>query len=124
VLHPNLRIETQLRYTSRPEERFGFPNLTRDSKDARRRDSEWIYHSRVQWLASRRAGLDLSYWRTFRETSGPPEANVAGRALRFDVRTLLRYELFLATFGVGINPLPGERPLYAGGGGNMVVLFD
>jgi hypothetical protein len=123
VFNPNLRLETQLRYTSRPEYRSGFANPT-GQWCTRRRDSEWIYHTRVQWLMSRRAGLDLSHWRTFREAAGAPEANVVGRAARIDVRVLLRYERFLATFGVGINPLSGERPRYAGGGGNMVWLFD
>lgn len=119
VLDPNLRLETQLRATARPEQRDG-----PDSLRARREDFEYVYHARLEWLLTRRAGVDVSYWRTFREASGAPEVNVEGRALRLDLRVLLRYERFLARFGVGLNPLPGERPVYAGGGGNMVLTFD
>jgi hypothetical protein len=119
VFNPNLRLETQLRATARPEQRDG-PHGQR----ARRKDHEYFYHTRLQWLITRRAGVDVSYWRTFREASGLPDVNVEGRALRLDLRVLLRYERFLATFGVGLNPLRGSRPVYAGGGGNMVLLLD
>jgi len=120
VFNPNLRLETQIRYTARPEER-----ASSDPADSgQRRDNEWIYHVRAQWLMSDRVGLDVAVFRTLRQVEGPPEVSVAGRALRLDLRALLHFERFLATFGVGINPLPGARGVYAGGGGNMAFRFD
>lgn len=78
-----------------------------------RRIREQTYQGRIYMLAVLDPNLP-----------GSSEVNVEGRALRLDLRVLLRYERFLATFGVGLNPLPGARPVYAGGGGNMVLTFD
>lgn len=107
----SLRLEGQVRWTSRPEIDTG----------AERRDREWLSQVRGEWMFSRVAGIDLGLLRLDRAASGPPEVNVDGTRHRMVTRVLLRLGALWASFGASWDLDPVGKGPFGGGGATLLI---
>lgn len=106
-----LRLEGQLRFTSRPERAGG----------EERRDREWLTSVRAAWMLSRVAGVDLGLLRLDRTASGPPDERVEGERHRLVTRALLELGALWASFGVSWDLDPEGKGPFGGGGATLIV---
>ena len=106
-----LRLEGQLRWTSRPESADGM----------QRRDQEWLTSARGAWMFSRVAGVDLGLLRYDRSSSGPPDVRVDGNRHRLVTRMLLELGALWASFGVSWDLDPVGKGYFGGGGATLIV---
>ncbi len=114
---PNLELEAQVRWRSRPEtHHFG------TGADSARTDREWLYSLRGEWMISPHAGTELGLLRLERDTSGPPDANVDGNPTRIISRCVLRMGKVWVAFGASWDLVrEGKGPF---GGANMTMIVD
>jgi hypothetical protein len=106
-----LRLEGQVRWTSRPESADG----------THRRDREWLTSARGAWMFSRVVGVDLGLLRYDRSASGPPDVDVEGNRHRLVTRMLLQLGALWASFGVSWDLDPVGKGYFGGGGATLIV---
>jgi hypothetical protein len=106
-----LRVEGQVRWTSRPESVDG----------EHRRDREWLTSARGAWMFSRVAGVDLALLRYDRSASGPPDVRVEGDRHRLMTRALLQLGALWASFGVSCDLDPVGKGPFGGGGATLIM---
>ncbi|HEU5056523.1 MAG TPA: hypothetical protein VFU21_08350 [Kofleriaceae bacterium] len=106
-----VRVEGQLRWTSRPESADG----------VHRRDREWLTSLRGAWMFAPPAGIDLGLLRYDRSASGPPEVRVEGDRHRLVTRMLLQLGSLWASFGASWDLDPVGKGIFGGGGATLIV---
>ena len=111
-----LRLEGSVTRTTRPEWWWTGPG----SADTRRDDREWLWSVRALWMPTDVVGADLQYLGLHRQSEGPPELNLDGRANRFVTRLMLELgDDVWTSFGVGWTP-DGDTGIYDRAGMSLI----